>query len=127
MEVIRLMENNINYQLFLLIFSIAISFKLFFSKKYNLAEYTSIGLYITGVYALVRIIAMFFNKFVAVEVDEFELGALFLYLFYCSFSLFQKKNIGSVMRYAMVGFFSLILYFIFTIATGLFLVFVSFT
>jgi Protein of unknown function (DUF3667) len=126
MEVMRLMESNINYQLLLLIFSIAISFKLFFSKKYNLAEYTSIGLYITGVYALVRIIAMFFNKFASVEVDDFELMALFIFIFYCSFSLFQKKNLGYVFRYALVSLFSLILYFIFTIATGLFLVMVSF-
>ena len=125
MEVVRMMENNINYQLILLIFSIAISFKLFFSKKYNLAEYTSIGLYITGVYALVRIIAMFFNKFAAVEVDDFEFGALFLFIFYCSFSLFQKKNIGSVIRYALVGFFSIILYFLFAFATGLFLTILS--
>jgi len=68
---------------------------------------------------------MFINKFVAVEVDDFELWALFIYVFYCSFSLFQKKNIGSVVRYAMVGFFSLILYFLFAIATGLFLTIVS--
>jgi hypothetical protein len=47
MGIIRMMEGNINYQLILLIFSIAISFKLLFRKKYNLAEYTSIGLYIS--------------------------------------------------------------------------------
>jgi len=125
MKVIRLMESNINYQLILLIFSIAFSFKLFFRKKYNLAEYTSIGLYITGIYALVRIIAMFFSKFASVEVDDFELGALFLFIFYCSFSLFQKKNLSSVVRYAMVSLFSLIFYSIFTIATGLFLVMID--
>ena len=125
MEVIRLMEGNINYQLILLIFSIALSLKLFFRKKYNLAEYTSIGLYITGVYALVRIIAMFFSKFASVEVDDFEFGALYLFIFYCSFSLFQKKNIGSLLRYAMVSLFSIIFYSLFTLATGLFLVIVS--
>jgi uncharacterized protein DUF3667 len=125
MEVIRLMEGNINYQLILLIFSIGVSLKLFFRKKYNLAEYTSIGFYITGVYALVRIIAMFFSKFAYVEVDNFELGALILFIFYSSFSLFQKKNLSSVIRYALVSFFSLIFYSIFIFATGLFLYIVS--
>ena len=124
-EVVSLMEGNINYQLILLIFSIAISLKLFFSKNYNLAEYTSIGLYITGIYALVRIIAMFFSKFASVEVDECELGALILFIFYSSFSLFQKKNLSSVIRYALVSFFSLIFYSIFIIATGLFLVIIT--
>ena len=124
-EIARLMEDNINYQLFLLIFSIAISFKLFFRKKYNLAEYTSIGLYITGIYTLVRIIAMFFDKFTFIEVDEFELGALLLFIFYSSFSLFQKKNLGSVVKYALVSIFSLIFYSIFILVTGLLLLMAS--
>ncbi|MFK5856836.1 MAG: DUF3667 domain-containing protein, partial [Bacteroidota bacterium] len=130
MEVIRLMEGNINYQLILLVFSIGISLKLFFRKKYNLAEYTSIGLYITGVYALVRTIAMFFLKFGYVEVayvkiDDFEFGALILFIFYSSFSLFQKKNLSSVVKYALVSFFSYFLYSIFIFATGLFIYIVS--
>lgn len=119
LEVIRMMEGNINYQLILLIFSIAISLKLFFRKMYSLAEYTSIGLYITGIYILVRIVAMFFSKFAGVEVDNFELAALFLFIFYSSFSLFQKKNVGFIVRCALVSFVSVILYSIFALITGL--------
>lgn len=123
MKIVRLMEANINYQLILLIFSIAISFKLFFYKKYNLAEYTSIGMYIAGLYALVRMIAMFFDKFASVEVDEIELVFLYLLILYSSFSLFQKKNFSYIVRYVLVSTFSFILYPIFLFAT-VFLLFV---
>ncbi len=114
-EVFRLLEKNINYFLFFLVFSIAFSLKLFFRKKYNLAEYTTIGLFITSVYTLVRIITMFFSKFASAEVDDIELGILFLLIFYSSFSLFQKKNVGFVVRYVLVSFFSLIMYTVFAL------------
>lgn len=122
-EVFRSMEDNINYILFFLVFSIAINFKLFFKNKYNLAEYTSIGLYITGVYTLMKIITMFFGKFTAAEVDNTELGILLLLIFYSSFSLFQKKKLGYFVRYVLVSFFSLILYIIFGL--GFFFLIVS--
>ena len=92
-EVFRSMEDNINYILFFLVFSIAFNFKLFFKKEYNLAEYTSIGLFITGLYTLMKIITMFFGKFASAEVDNIEIGILLLLIFYSSFSLFQKKRL----------------------------------
>ena len=81
-EVFRSMDDNINYILFFLVFSIALNFKLFFRNKYSLAEYTTIGLFITGMYALMKIITMFLGKFASAEVDNTELGILLLLIFF---------------------------------------------
>lgn len=122
-ETTKLMSENINNILFLLVFSIALVFKLFFRKQYNLAEYTSIGFYITGVYTMVKIITMFIGKFALIEVNNFEFGVLLILIFYSCFSLFQKKNIGFIVRYVLVSFFSIILYII--IGVGFFFLIVS--
>jgi len=114
-EAFKLMSVNINKILFLLVFSIALSFKLFFRKKYNLAEYTSIALFITGIYTMVKTITMFIGKFTEVEIDNIELGILLILIFYSSLSLFQQKSLLSVVKYALVSIFSLILYLIFAL------------
>ena len=114
-EVFRLMSVNINYILFLLVFSIAFVFKLFIRKKYNLAEYTSIALFITGIYTMLKTITMFIGKFTVVEIDNIELGILFILIFYSSFSLFHQKGFLSVLKFALVSIFSLVLYLIFAI------------
>ena len=115
-EVFRLMSVNINNILFLLVFSIALMLKLFFKKKYNLAEYTSIALFIVGIYTLVKIITMFIGKFALVDMDNIELGILLILVFYSSFSLFEQKHFSSVVKYTLVSFFSLGLYIIFALS-----------
>ncbi len=115
-EVFRLMSVNINNILFLLVFSIALMLKLFFKKKYNLAEYTSIALFIVGIYTLVKIVTMFIGKFALVDIDNIEIGILLILVFYSSFSLFEQKHFSSVVKYALVSFFSLGLYIIFALS-----------
>ncbi len=114
-EVFRLMSSNINNILFLLVFSIALVFKVFFKKKYKLAEYTSIALFIVGFYTLFKTITMFIGRFFEVEIDSIELGFLLILIFYSSFSLFQQKSFGAIVKYALVSFFSLGLYIIFAL------------
>jgi len=114
-EVFRLMSANINNMLFLLVISTAIVLKLFFRKRYNMAEYTSIALFIVGIYTLVKIIVMFIGRFAQIEIDNLELGLLLILIFYSSFSLFQQKDSLSVVKYALVSIFSLGLYIIFAL------------
>ena len=122
-ETFKMMSKNINNILFLLVFSIAFALKLFFGKKYNLAEYTSIGFFITGFYTLIKIITMFIGKFTSVEVDNIELVVLILLISYSSFSLFQGKDFWSVLKYLLVGLFGLVFYFL--LAIGFFFITVS--
>ncbi len=114
-ESLRLFDHNINNILFSLVFSIAFMLKLFFRKKYNLAEYTSIGFYIAGMFTILMIIMMFIKKFTAIGFNDIEFGILALFISYNSFSLFQKKNVGAIIKYLLVGILSLILYLIFAI------------
>ncbi|MCF6169744.1 MAG: hypothetical protein L3J66_02035 [Bacteroidales bacterium] len=109
-ETISLMLANINNILFLLVFSIALMFKLFFRKNYNLAEYTSVGFYITGIYTLVKIITMFIGKYSTFDVEDIEFVILFLLLFHSSFSLLRKFNFWAVVKYVLVNLFSIVLY-----------------
>ena len=122
-EAFRLMEENINNFMFLLVFAIAFMLKLFFRKMYNLAEYVSIGLFIAGVYTLLKILTMFIAKFALVEIDNIELVILLLLIFYSSFSLFQKKDFGSIVKYSLVSLFSIVLYII--LGVGFFFLIVS--
>jgi len=115
----RLMEKNINNILFLLVFSIAFNLKLFFSKKYNLAEYISIGFYIVGLYTVSKILTMFIGKYTWFPVDNLELVIVFILIFYSTFSLFQKRDLIHIIKYLFVSLLSLLLYFI--LSTGFFL------
>ncbi len=54
----------------------------------------------------------FISKHTSAEVDSIEIGTLLVLIFYRTPSLFQRKSIGSVIRYAMVSFFTLALYVI---------------
>ncbi len=108
-EAARLVSENINNFMFFLVFSIAFMLKLFFRKTYNLAEYTSIGLFIVGAYTLLKIITMFIAKFALVDIDNIELVILVLLIFYSSFSLFKSFNFWSMAKYSLVSFLSLVL------------------
>ncbi len=114
-EVFKLMSSNINNILFLLVLSIALMFKLFFRKMYNLAEYTCIALFIVGIYTMAKTITMFIDKFTKIEIDSIEFGILFIFIFYSSFSLFQQKSVRTIIKYALVSFFSLVFYIIFAL------------
>ncbi len=89
--------------------------RMFFRKMYNLAEYTSIALFIVGIYTMVKTITMFIDKFTKIEIDSIEFGVLFALIFYSSFSLFQQKSVSSIIKYTLVSFFSLVFYIIFAL------------
>ena len=80
-EAARFMVDNINNIMFFLVFSIALNLKLFFRKKYNLAEYTSIGLFITGLYILFGIIMMTIIKSTSLDIKDFQLLVLVTLIF----------------------------------------------
>ena len=112
-EAARLVSENINNFMFFLVFSIAFMLKLFFRKAYNLAEYTSIGLFMVSAYILFKIITMFIAKFAMIDIDNIGLAILILLIFYSSFSLFRNFNFWSVVKYSLVSLLSLVLFIIF--------------
>jgi uncharacterized MnhB-related membrane protein len=106
----RLMENNINNIMFFLVISIALSLKLFFRKRYNFAEYTSIGFFIAGAYTIFKIFTMIIGKMTYLNVDMVELVVLVLLIFYGALSFFQNSKFGYIIKYALMSLFSLVSY-----------------
>lgn len=109
-EAARFMVDNINNILFFLVFSIAIMLKLLYRKQYNLAEYTSVGLFITGIYLLLSIVMMIAVTLFNFNGYRLQLLVIFLLIGYSTGSLFNKFNFGSILKYLMVSVFSLIGY-----------------
>lgn len=112
-EAARFMVDNINNIMFFLVFSIAFTLKLFFRKQYNLAEYTSVGLFICGLYTLFGTLMMVISSIIPTGKNAWHLLFLILLVGYSTGSLFKSPDFWSVFKYALVSVLSLILYMIF--------------
>ena len=111
-EAAKFMVDNISNIMFFLVFSIALNLKIFFKKHYNFAEYTSIGLFIVGLYTLFGILIMLINTFTSAVNNKLQLLIMVILIGYCSSSLFRRYNFWSIIKYIMVSLLSLILYMI---------------
>lgn len=109
-EASRYMVNNINYIMIFLVFSIGLMLKLFFRKRYNLAEYTSVGFYISGIYVITGIIFMLAGNYFSFQMGQYQLLLLLVIIFYSTYSLFKRINFGLSLKYLLVSVFSLMLY-----------------
>ena len=116
------MVKNINNIMFFLVFAIGLNHKAFFPKKYNLAEYVTMGFYLSGVYTLFGTIFMFFREYVYPAPNQIALLILMAYLFYAAFSLHQSKSIWSMIRYFLMCFFSLVIYTVLGLGFSYFMV-----
>ena len=111
-EVARFMVDNINNIMFFLVFSIAFMLKLFFRKHYNLAEYTAVGLFITGMYILIGILMMFIAVITSAHTNKIQLLIMLVLIGYGAASFFRRFNFWSIIKYVLVSCFSLVLYMI---------------
>jgi hypothetical protein len=111
-EAAKFMVTNINNILFVLVFSLALMFKVFFRRKYNFAEYLSVSFYVTSFYILFGILTMIFSNYTGIKTANFQLFVLIAYTFYSSFSLFQSRRFGSIIKYFTLSILSLSLYMI---------------
>ncbi|MBD80588.1 MAG: hypothetical protein CL840_16860 [Crocinitomicaceae bacterium] len=109
----RFMVDNINNIMFFLVFSLALVFKMFYSKRYNLAEYASMGFYITGIYIQVGILFMLFSQFVFRINNGYQLIFLIFYVIYCTRSLIAESSFLSYLKYVLIALFGILLYMIF--------------
>lgn len=119
------MFRNINNILFLLVFGIAFSLKLFFWKRYLLAEYIAVGFYMSGIYILFGTLAMLWNHFTPYDFASVHLWFLILYIALASISFFRPLSFGSVLKSILTGFFSLILYLVLAFGLSLLIVWIG--
>jgi len=118
------MFQHINNFLFLLVFGIAFSFKLFFWKHYRLAEYVAIGFFIGGIYILFGTLSMILNYFTTFSLYSLHLWFLVFYIIISSISLYKSRSFATISKSILVAIFSLIIYM--SLAFGLSLVIVLF-
>jgi len=118
------MFKHINNFLFLLVFGIAFSFKLFFWKKFRLAEYFAIGFYIGGIYILFGTLSMLLNHFTGYHFQFLHLWFLVTYITLSSIALFQARSFGLIVKSILVAIFSFVIYM--ALAFGISFVFVWF-
>ncbi|MEP0367744.1 MAG: DUF3667 domain-containing protein [Cyclobacteriaceae bacterium] len=106
----RWMVTHINNVMLILVFSIAIVQKALFPRKNNLAEYLSIGFYISGIYTLAGLFMMLIIHYVFRFPGQVQLLFLLFYTFYVVYSFHQKHKFFHILRYILSAIFGLLLY-----------------
>lgn len=84
------MQKNITNFLFLFVFSIGVSLRFVFKKRYTLPEYLAIAFYIVGIYTLLISSLMYFIYQLPPSMRSMPLLLLLIYFMYAILSLFQK-------------------------------------
>lgn len=121
----KFMVANINNIMFFLVFAIGLSQKLFFYRKYNLAEYVTIGFFIAGIYLIIGMVHMLFCVLVFYVTPQINILLLCILLIYASISFRQKATIGSVIKHIFASLFAVVLYIILGYGFSLFMVYLG--
>lgn len=119
----RFMLKNINNILFLFVFSMAISFKILFFKKYSLAEYVAVSFYLIGAYTVFTTFNLFFMKFINPEFGFLGLFLMCTYFILVAVSFFQKKKILVAFKAILTYFVATLLYFLFGFGLSFIIIF----
>ena len=117
MDARNFMLLNINNFLFVFVFTLALFSKLFFYRRYSLAEFTAISFYLLGIYTLLATVNMFFIQYVSDSLQILAILVMFLYFLFAMASLLQKPLIWILLKCVFVYFISFFFYY--AIAYGL--------
>lgn len=104
------MVTHINNIMLILVFTIGSNLKLFFRKRYNFTEYSTIGFYIVGIYILFSTGVMFVDHYLVATPKVIMFAFLAFYIIYSCSSLFQPKSFLEYFKYFLVAILSIILY-----------------
>lgn len=101
---------NIDKLLFVFIFVLALYLKLFFFKKYSLAEYVAIAFYLIGVYTIFATLNMFYIHYTASEMHAGALLLMFIYFTYAIVSTIKKNRIWVLIKLIPLYFLAIVSY-----------------
>ena len=121
----RFMLQNINNILFLFVFSMAISLKIFFFKKYSLAEYVAVAFYLIGAYTVFTTFNLFFMKYSNTDIQYLGLLFMCFYFVYATVSFFQKKKVLVAFKALVAYGVATLLYIIFGLGLSLIIVLIN--
>ena len=98
---------NINNFLFVFVFTLALFMKLFFYKKYSLAEFLAISFYLLGMYTIIVTLNMFVVQSFGDQFQPIGILVMWVYFLFAMICLFQMKYFFVIIK----SFFLFILAF----------------
>ena len=105
---------NINKLLFIFVFTLALFSKLFFSKRYTLAEYLAISFYLTGMYTLFTTLNLFLVVWLSKEMQLLGIFVMLVYFIYAMTSFIKTNKIVIIIKSLIVFILSYTAYVIFS-------------
>lgn len=109
-EAARFMVKNINNILFVFVIAMAISMKLFFSKKYSFVEFVSISFYLVSIYTLIGSILLIVMALLDVEIKVYGMLLMFAYYVWALISFFQKRKLLTILKIIFSYVIALVFY-----------------
>tara|TARA_R100001132_G_C3259393_1_gene83966 strand:+ start:259 stop:1002 length:744 start_codon:yes stop_codon:yes gene_type:complete len=104
------MMQNIDKFLFLFVINLGILLKLFFYKKYRLAEFLAIGFYVAAVYTLMTTLNMFYVQYINLGFQFLAMLLMSLYFCYTMVSFFQTRKILTAIKSIVIFFMGIFSY-----------------
>ena len=92
------MFRNINNLLFFFVFSLSLSLKTFFYRKYALSEYVAVAFYLVGFYSLLTTVNIFYIKYVNPQVQFIAILVMAVYFIYAMVRFFEKRPFWVVVK-----------------------------
>ena len=110
-QAVEFMFQNINSMAFFFVFTMSISLKLFFYKRYMLSEYLAVAFYLNGVYSLLASLNTLYMKFINPEVQYLAILFMWAYFIYAMIGFFQTKPVLTGIKSAIAFILSWMGYF----------------
>ena len=123
-EARNFMLENINKLLFIFSLTLGFFLKLFFYKRYHLAEFLAVAFYYIGVYTLLATLNLFFIQFVNQKLQFLALIFMAIYFLYANISFLGKPRFWVGFKSILVFVFAFLFYIL--IAFGVSYLIVSF-
>jgi len=96
------MFQNIKSLAFILVFTLAAFIKLFFSRKYTLAEYIAVSFYLNGFYSLLATLNLFYIQYVSSKVQYLAMVVMCAYFIYAMISFLQNQRLRVGLKSFMI-------------------------
>lgn len=111
-EASKFFSKNGNNIVFILVFTLSLSLKLFFFRRYLLSEFIAISFYIIGFYTLMTTVLAFYLKFFNPELRMIPFLFLLIYILFAVASFFKSINFIVIIKAFLTGIISILLYMI---------------
>jgi len=101
---------NINNILLIYVFALGVLLKLFFYKKYSLAEYIAISFYLGGFYTIISCLSISYLKFLGEQFGGISIFVLVVYVIYALISFFESRSFSTIIKIILVFLISFVLF-----------------